>query len=231
MAKSERVRALTVVGVERLKPPKRGRVEFWDAALPGFGLRVSAKGTKTWFVMGRKVDGTQVRPTLGRYPVMGLLEAREAARDVLRSLPAGGDPTAEKRRKRAEDQHSRIDTGWPAGSFGALAEKYIERKCIEMVRGREIESVIRRELLPEWGNRLLEDLRKRDAYLLLDALVKAGKPAAANRLHETIRAIANWGVKRDLIEFSPFSVMETPARRVERRRLLNDDEIRALWSA
>ena len=44
---------LTARGVEHVKPPKRGRVEYWDAALPGFGLRVTHTGSRSWVAMFR----------------------------------------------------------------------------------------------------------------------------------------------------------------------------------
>jgi hypothetical protein len=39
---------LTELFVARVKPPARGRVEYFDAAFPGLALRVTAKGSKSW---------------------------------------------------------------------------------------------------------------------------------------------------------------------------------------
>ena len=61
---------LTAVSVERLRPPAKGRIEYWDNLLPGFGLRVSETGAKTWVLMYR-VGRRQRRLTLGRYPALG----------------------------------------------------------------------------------------------------------------------------------------------------------------
>ncbi len=44
---------LTQPAVERLKAPASGRVEYWDSQLPGFGLRISESGRKTWVAMYR----------------------------------------------------------------------------------------------------------------------------------------------------------------------------------
>ncbi len=57
---------LTTVGVERLKPPASGRVDYADAVLPGLHLRVTEKGRKSWSVVYR-VNGRQRRMTLGAY--------------------------------------------------------------------------------------------------------------------------------------------------------------------
>src|SRR5438094_4021443 len=44
---------LTDLAVAKAKPPASGRTEIWDAMLPGFGLRISVKGGKSWVVMYR----------------------------------------------------------------------------------------------------------------------------------------------------------------------------------
>ena len=39
--------------VANAKAPKSGRLELWDSLLPGFGLRVTDKNARTYFVMYR----------------------------------------------------------------------------------------------------------------------------------------------------------------------------------
>ena len=46
MANGVKARTLTVAAVERFRTPKEGRIEKWDAALPGFGPRISARGSE-----------------------------------------------------------------------------------------------------------------------------------------------------------------------------------------
>ncbi len=69
-------KTLTAKAVDRVKSPASGRVEHWDGALPGFGLRVTDKGIKSWVQMVR-IHGKQARLTLGTYPDLSLGEARE----------------------------------------------------------------------------------------------------------------------------------------------------------
>ncbi len=42
--------ALTALTVQKMKPPasKAARAERYDAAVPGFGVRVTAEGTRSW---------------------------------------------------------------------------------------------------------------------------------------------------------------------------------------
>jgi hypothetical protein len=51
---------------ERVRPPKSGRVEFFDARLPGFSFRVTDKGCKSFSVLYR-VNGKKRRLTIGPY--------------------------------------------------------------------------------------------------------------------------------------------------------------------
>ena len=44
---------LTQPAIEKLKALPSGRIEYWDNQLPGFGLRISETGRKTWVVMYR----------------------------------------------------------------------------------------------------------------------------------------------------------------------------------
>ena len=68
---------LTQVAVDKLKPPATGRVEYWDSQLPGFGLRVSDTGRKTWQALYR-VDGKMVREKLGTVAqIESVADARE----------------------------------------------------------------------------------------------------------------------------------------------------------
>src|ERR1700745_4245493 len=93
---------LTARFVENVKPPAHGRLEYWDLALPGFGLRVTDKGAKSWTVLYR-LRRRQRRATLGTYPAILLAEARDRGRDVLRDVDKGNDPAAAKAEQRRRE--------------------------------------------------------------------------------------------------------------------------------
>src|SRR5687767_11534298 len=111
----------TVRTIDALKPAPSGRVDYWDADLPGFGLRIAApppgKVTaprKTWNILYR-AGGRQSRLTLGTYPTMPLADARQKARDALLQVAHGGDPSANKKAERL------------AETVSELADLYIEK--------------------------------------------------------------------------------------------------------
>jgi hypothetical protein len=84
---------LTDRTVAALAPPPSGRAELRDAVVKGLVLRVTSGGARSWSVQS-VLHGQKVRLTLGRYPALGLAEARRLAQQALRDLALGGDPRA-----------------------------------------------------------------------------------------------------------------------------------------
>ena len=93
--------------IKALKAPASGRIDYWAADLPGFGVRVSDSGRKTWGVMYR-AGGVQRRLTLGTYPAIGLASARKGARGTLHAVAHGKDPSAEKKAQRLAETVSEL---------------------------------------------------------------------------------------------------------------------------
>ncbi len=222
---------LTDTGIERISRAAPGkRIERFDAGAPGLALRVTDRGMKSWSVYYR-LAGTHLRKTIGGWPEIGVAEARDSAREIKKQAAAGIDPRTVQQAEEAEARAQAEAEADRLKAFGPLAEKYIARECPKLARGADTESVIRREILPHWSDRPLAELRKRDALVLTDALIDAGKPAAAFKLYEILKRLGNWLVERDEIEVSPFASMKPPADKVTRDRALKDREIAALWLA
>ena len=74
------------------KPPTTGQLEIWDSLLPGFGIRISHGGKRTYCIMTR-INGKQRRLTVGDAKLIGLAGAREKARDMMRDATKGIDPS------------------------------------------------------------------------------------------------------------------------------------------
>jgi hypothetical protein len=172
--------ALTDRTVRALKPPSTGRLDVWDEDNPGFGLRISAEGRRTWILMYR-MGKTLRRLTLGRFPTLGLAAAREKATDALREAAKGQDPGCQKIEERR------------AETFSDLAREYIERHASKKRSGREDVRLLNgsphkkktgkkphEPLVTRWGNRRIKDIKRRDVRELLDE-VAARAPIMANR--------------------------------------------------
>lgn len=202
---------LTELGVARIKPPAEGRREVWDATLPGFGLRVTAAGARSWVVALRKPGAKHpARIKVGSPPAMGLAAARDKARALMR------DPGALEPR--------RVDT------VAAVVALFVER--YQRPRNRswgEVRRVLERELAP-WAPRPIQSIARRDVVELLDAT--AGRaPYMANRLLAHLRKLFGWAVERGVLDASPVAGIRAPAREQSRDRVLSDAELVAVWRA
>ena len=78
--------SLTDLTVKNLPIPDHGQRTYLDRAIPGFGVRVSQGGAKTFTLMygpHRKLV------TLGRYPIVSLAQARKKAQEILAEMQLG----------------------------------------------------------------------------------------------------------------------------------------------
>ena len=141
---------LTDLLLRKIKTDGAERVEVWDDRVPGLGVRVSSAGTKSFVLLYRR-NGKAKRMTLGRYPVLSLLEAREIATQALNKLTKGADPQAKKEEKRSYPRFDDV--------FGEFLRLYCNRKNRENT-ARETERVLRSRFLAKWASKDIRSIRK-----------------------------------------------------------------------
>lgn len=210
------IRKLTARGVETLQPDPETFLELWDTDVPGFGIRVSPAGLKTWFVRYRHA-GRRRRMKIGTFPALSLGKARERARKELAQAELGKDPAAVK----AE--------GRTAPTFRKLAEKYLELHAPKKRSFREDRRILTKELLPKWGGTQAKEIRRADVIELLDVIAERPAPIMANRTLALARKVYNFGIKRGIVEANPCALVERPGEEKRRDRVLSDTEIATLW--
>jgi integrase len=215
-------RVLTVQAIERLKPDAARRLEIPDAALPGLYFIIQPSGAKSWAVRYRH-DGRTRKLTLGAYPAVDLAKARTEGRAALQSVSLGQDPVAERK----------VAAPLPARDLiGSVIESFIERHVKPRNRPRTAEETIRilhTKVLPVWDGRKIQDIGRRDVIELLDGIVDAGTPVAANRTLAALSKLFNWATDRGVIDANPCVRIKAPAAETSRDRVLSDDELRLLW--
>src|SRR5262245_6403095 len=117
------------------KPAPAGkRMLYADAIVPGFALRVTDRGHKS-FIVGFRPPGSKhfVRHKLGDARIMSLAEARTRAKEWLQALADGKDP----KRSRATETPNR---------FTDVAERYIAVRTPSQRTGARSAREIRKEL-------------------------------------------------------------------------------------
>jgi integrase len=211
---------LTDLLLRKLKSGEE-RIEVWDAKLPGFGVRVSPAGTKS-FVLLYRFRGLPQRLTLGRYPVLALGEARELAKEALNQVARGIDPRQAKEELPA------------TYLFGGVVDEFVRMHCSQRNREstrKETARILQHDFVSQWKRRDVREIGRKDVLDVLDSIVERGAPSGANHALAAIRKCFNWCVERGLIESSPCSTIKKPAKAEARERVLSDDELRSIWQA
>jgi integrase len=235
--------SLTALTVQKIKPPASGRAERYDAAVPGFGIRTTTEGSKSWiFVYTSPTQKKRRRYTIGivdfKSPdgeaTLDLEQARSKANDLRRMVREGHDPAGERETTKAAviTEAKEADDR----TFGAVVEIYKKRDLVTKRRGWEVKNIIDRELIPYWGDKPIDAITGIDVQERIEALVEAEKPEAARRLFEIIRRIFNWAIARPSYKLtrSPADRMkpgELIGKKTRRTRTLSNDELAALWRA
>jgi len=208
-------RALSDLTVKRVKPPAKGQVDIFDAGYPGFALRVSYGGGKSWVYFYR-VAGRLRRRSLGTYPAVTLAEARQLWRDAKHQVSLGRDP------------------GWHRASdlnFESVAREWLKRDQADKRSLKEVTRIIERELIPEWGQRSIQDIRRHDILVLSDRIADRGATTMARRVIAYVHRLFRWAKSRDLIEANPATDLPKPGREIARDRVLTDAELATVWNA
>jgi integrase len=210
-------RKLTTASVARVKPPEQGQVEYFDQGHPGLALRVSYAGARSWSVYYRIGHGKLRRKCLGKWPEMGLVEARDAWRDLRQNVAKGIDP--------AGDGH--------ADTFAAVAAEWIRRDQSKNKAStlRAVTRTVESDLLPVWGARRVDTIGKRDVIELLDQIMDRGKTVKARRTHAMLHRFFRWSIGREILTVNPMVGLERPGSETPRERVLTDDELAAVWNA
>ncbi len=125
--------------------------DFRDEAFPGFGLRVTERGKKTFFVV-YPIGGRRRRLSLGRYPIVGLKRARQKARDALVQVDKGSDPQGARMAARN------------GATFGELDEQFMDLYAEQRHSAAWLKyerEVLDRDVLPDLGTRKSRTSEKR----------------------------------------------------------------------
>src|SRR6516225_204588 len=147
MPKTDHRKNLTPTLITGLKKAQKDeRYQVMDAQVPGFGVRVTDKGHKT-FILRIRYPGssTPARREIGKCVDLTLTAAREKARKWRSLVAQGIDPAVEEERERQEGLRKQAFT------FAAVVDDFIRQKLPGERRGAAVEREIRRDLLPAWA--------------------------------------------------------------------------------
>ena len=167
---SERI---TKRSVDALTPSDKD-LFLWDDSLPGFGVKVTPSGHRSYVVQYRPGAGGRravaKRIVLGQHGVLTPDEARRRAKQLLGSVAQGEDPSedrsVEKRRKKVSE----------------LGEDYFKEVDARRKPGtaKEYARLWRKHVIPTFGSRKVAEVTAQDIHKLHGSMLRT--PYVANRL-------------------------------------------------
>lgn len=200
-----RYERLTDTVVLKLPPPVKGAVVFTDKSVTGFGVRVTARGVRTFVLTyGRE----RRRISIGRVGRISLSEARSEAKRYLASETLG--------------KRSCRSVRWQAGVDEYLEE--VERNRKERTH-KDYKDFLARFDFPG----LLTDIHPQDIARKLGKLDKT--PTTKLHAFAVLRQFFNWAYRKHYVETSPMARMQQPKTPASRERVLTDEELGKVWRA
>jgi len=191
---------------------------IWDQQLPGFGLRVSPKGQKSFLVQYRYQGRTQ-RMRLGRLGLITADDARKKAKVLLGEAEAGKNPALVASAKRK------------APTLAEVSKRFIREHVETRLKPRtqaNYRSVLRSYILPALAHKRITDITLSDLSALHSSL--SHKPCQANRsiliMSKLLNLSEQWGLR---------TMGSNPCRHIQlfkdkkRNRFLDKSELKRLW--
>ncbi len=204
--------------VADIPAPERGSKVWYDSNPPGFGLRVTAAGVRS-FILEYRVQGsgTRRRKTIGRFPPWTVTEARKEAAELRKLIDKGEDPLGEIHAKRT------------APTIADLADYYRENHLLTKAAKsqREDQDMLRKFILPALGKLKVAEVARADIAKLHRKL--KDRPYRANRVVTLLSKMFNEAAHPDVAWR-----LDNPARGIkrypeeERDRYLSPAEIERL---
>jgi len=211
---------LTVRSVEAIEPSQKD-VIVWDADVPGFGLKVTPAGRRSYFLYYRTREGQQRRPAIGIHGAIKPEAAREMAKRWLSEVAQGQDPS----RSRSDDRQ--------APTVAALCERYLSEHAETHKKASSVQNdrrMIANHIVPMLGSKKAISVNSDDIARLHHRL--RATPYEANR----VLALAS---KMFGLCESPWGIRpkgSNPAKNTKRfpekgrERFLSAAEVARLWT-
>ena len=225
---------LTEKGVHRLAIKRRTYWEY-DNGARGLCLKVTPEGQKIW-IMRTVYPGqtTQARRTLGKYPGLGVADARAKAEQWYAWVKDGIDPKDREEEEREQREVERlVQAAKRANTIASYAKKYIADRASNRRAAVDAQE-IKRTIVRQWGPRPIGSIAPADVRSLIEQL--RTRPYEMRNCWSHVTALFKSAVHDGLIEASPAASLSKKhlfrgTKIAPRQRVLNDNEIAALWQA
>jgi Arm domain-containing DNA-binding protein/integrase-like protein len=214
-------RGLTDLAIRNLKPSENRR-EIPDRG--GLYVILQPSGRRG-FAVRYRFNGEPKKLTLPNG--VTLAQARVLAADAMLAVGKGIDPSEAKKTAQAKAAAAAKDT------LSAIGAEYYRRDGKSLRSAAVREGILKRLVYPTLGARQIADVKRSEIIRLLDKIEDENGPRQADIVLAVVRRIMNWYAARSDEFRSPIvrGMARCKPKERERSRILNDDELRAVWKA
>lgn len=216
-------RKLTDLAIRNLKPGTARR-EIPDRG--GLYVVLQPSGHRS-FAVRYRLGGVPKKHTLGNFPGLTLAAARKLASDAIYDVARGIDPSEAKKTAQAKAAVAAKDT------LQAICEEYQRRDGKSLRTAKVRAGNLRRMVYPVLGNRPIDSIKRSEIIRLLDKVEDENGLRQADLVLALLSRIFNWHASRSDEFRSPIvrGMARGKPKERARSRILNDDELRAVWRA
>jgi integrase len=212
---------LTAANVRTLTlPDGKSDYTFFDADVPGFGLRLRASGSRNW-IFQYSIAGLTRRMQLGAASAITVADARKTASKLHARTKLAEDPANDKNEARLA----------VAETFGAILDQFLEyqRARLRPKSFRATETYLRKSAVSLHRMQLTK-ISRRDIAAVLTPITASGHGPTANRLRTEISSLFVWAMEQGFVEANPTLGTKWNEEN-SRSRVLSSAELRAIWAA
>jgi len=208
----------------RVKDARAGTsvIRIWDSAVPGFHLRITPAGAKSFCVAFQRKDGKKVNLTIGKAETWTAKAASEKAAALRKLHDEGKDARAYVQEERSGHDVDALIKLW--------REDY--RHGLKPTSQASYDSLMKVVISPMLGKRLVKDLSYQDVKDLHRKTKKGGHETNANRAVAVLSRLISIAEKEGWRAqgTNPCGQLEKPSEK-PRSRVLSAEDYAALEAA
>ena len=200
---------LTDAIIKGLPEPETGEKITYDTQVKGFGVRVTAKGARSFILNYRTKQGRERRYTIGSFGDWTTGPARTEASELQKQVDRGGDPLGE------------IHAGREAPTMAELCDRFDAdhlprlRPSTQVSYRQQIEAEIR----PALGSLKVAEVTFADVDDLHRKISERGRRTRANRVMATLSKMLSLAIKWQYRPDNPCKIVERNTEHKRRRYL------------
>jgi integrase len=220
---------LTDANIKKLETPKAGNAITYDKDVKGFGVRVTAAGSRAFVLNYRTRSGRERRYTIGSCDNWKATAARKEAKRLKALVDLGQDPVGDVKAERSAETVAEL--------CERFKKEYLPRK--RPSTEQDYKSMIDRTIVPALGSLKVREVtysdcdglhRKISSGKHANARKKAGSPYRANRVLAVLSKVFSQAVKWQYRTDNPVKGVERNTEH-KRERYYTSDELKRLVAA